>query len=369
MVLAVFAAWASVAAAADGTSLSQRRPGFFEVSGPDLAWVHSVDARAEEVHAGLALLLELPPRYTTPVFVRIQAADPVAGRGGFRLGIEPAGIVTLAITPGPETTDVSVRHALARALLLRHAAWLGGFSPDLGIPAWLEEAGVAASLVAGQPAMAEALGREAARHGPLPLAALLSGGQVEALAGWQANTWLLAQFLRSEMGGEAWREFLRVSLRGGTDSGVAVSRALGRSGANPELAWSAGFFNLAERHGGPGQSVQESYRTVTRAAQFVFRAGGRDTVFPWERLWFWRESPVVRRELEARARALPVHAPSAHPFFVNAFASLQDAFAALLAADQKAYGEAISQYEDDLAAAIDLTFAAEAALEETSAVR
>ena len=41
---------------------------------------------------------------------------------------------------------------------------------------------------------------------------------------------------------------------------------------------------------GPGQSPQESHRTVTRAARFVFRANGRDAISPWERLWFRREA-------------------------------------------------------------------------------
>jgi hypothetical protein len=266
--------------------------------------------------------------------------------------------VTLAITPGPGTTDAALRHELARALLLRHAAWLGGFSADLAIPAWLEEAGVAGSLVVAQPSMSEALGREASRHGPIPLAALLGGGGVEAFPGWQANAWMLAQFLRVEMGRDAWGALVRDSLRGGNDPSVAIARTIGRGGANPEVAWSAAFFNLAARHGGPGQSPQESYRTVTRTARFVFRAGGRDTVFPWERLWFWRESDPVQREVEARAKQLATLSATAHPFFINAYASLQDACGALLDADAGAWGRAVTAYEEDLAEGVELTFKA-----------
>jgi hypothetical protein len=346
-------------------AISQREPGFFEVSGPDIVWVNEVDARADEVRAGFAPLIDLPERYPTPVYVRVGAPLP-QGEGEFRLGIEPAGLVTLAITPGPRTTDASLRHALARALLVRHGAWLGGFSADLAVPAWLEEAGVAGSLVVAQPSMSEALGREAARHGPVPIAALLGGGGVAALPAWQANAWMLAQFLRTEMGNEAWAALVRDSLRGGTDAGVAVARTVGRGGANPEIAWSAAFFNFAARHGGPGQSPQESYRTVTRAARFVFRAGERDTVYPWERLWFWRESDPVRREVEARARHLATLSPTAHPFFINAYASLQDASRALLAADIEAWGRSVTTFEDDLAEGVELSFAAGEVLDETT---
>jgi len=336
------------------------------VSGPDVAWVNEVDSLAAEIRAGFAPLLDLPERYPTSVYIRVAAAAP-AGEGEFRLGIEPAGLVTFAITPGPRTTDSALRHALARALLVRHGAWMGGYSTDLAVPAWLEEAGVAGSLVVAQPSMSESLGREAARHGPIPLASLLGGGAVAALPAWQANAWFLAQFLRSEMGGDAWGALVRDSLRGGGDPGVAVARTIGRGGANPEIAWSATFFNLAARHGGPGQSPQESYRTVTRAARFVFRAGGKDTVFPWERLWFWRESEPVRREAEARARHLATLAPTAHPFFINAYASLQDACRALLAADAEGWGAAIVAYEDDLAEGVELAFAAGNALDAAAA--
>jgi hypothetical protein len=246
---------------------------------------------------------------------------------------------------------------------------MGGFSADLAVPAWLEEAGVAGSLVAAQASMSEALGREAARQGPIPIAALLGGGGVAAVPAWQTNAWMLAQFLRAEMGNETWVAFVRDSLRGGTDAGVAVARSVGRGGANPEIAWAAAFFNLAARHGGPGQSPQESYRTVTRAARFVFRAGGRDTVYPWERLWFWRESEHVRREVEARARHLATLSPTAHPFFLNAYASLQDACRALLAADAEEWGRSITAYEEDLAEGVELSFKADNVLDETALSR
>lgn len=367
--LAVCVAWSTLLAAVEGTDVAQRRTGFFEVSGPELGWVHDVDKRAGDVLAGMGALVDLPGRYPTPVFVRVRQASPDAGEGDFRLGIEPPGIVTLSISPSPGTTDNAVRHALAGALLLRHAAWLGGFSQDLSIPAWLEEAVVAASLVAAQSSMSEGLGREAVMHGPLPIASILSGGGIEGVPGWQANAWLLAQFLRAEMGRDAWVEFLRASLRGGTDAGVSVSRTLGRGGASPELAWNAGFFDLADRHGDPGQTAQESYRTVTRAARFVFRAGGKDTVFPWERLWFWRESEVVRREVEARSQVLSARAATAHPFFVNAFASLHDALQALLAADGEAFGPALVRYEEELAEGVDLAIKAGEILDSEGAGR
>lgn len=366
--LALCACAVAPAAHAADRVVAQHQPGFFEVSGPDLAWVHAVDSRAAEARAGLAMLIDLPARYPTPVYVRMRAVDPAGGEGVFRLGIEPAGLVTLAIEPGLLTGDAAVRRALVRALLVRHAAWMGGYSADLRVPAWIEEAGVTASLVAAQPAMAEALGREAARHGPLPMAALLSGGSIEGLPGWPANAWLLAQFFRDGLGRDAWQAFLRESLRGGDDSSVAVSRTLGRGGANPEVAWAAGFFNLAARHGGPGQSPQESHRAVTRAARFVFRAGGRDTVFPWERLWFWREDEAVRREAETRARLLASQAATAHPFFVNAFASLQEALQALLDADAGAFGPALARYDEDLAEAVEMTFKADAILDGDSNV-
>lgn len=350
------------AAAAERSAISQRNAGSFEVSGPDVAWVNEVDSRAAQIRAGFAPLLDLPERYPTPVYIRVAAAVS-EGEGEFRPGIEPAGLVSLAIVPGPRTSDFALRHALARSLLVRHGAWLGGYSTDLAVPAWLAEAGVAGSLVVAQPSMSESLGREAARHGPIPLASLLGGGGVEALPAWQANAWFLAQFLRAGMGREAWGALVRDSLRGGVDAGAAVSRTIGRGGANPEIAWAAEFFNLAARHGGPGQSPQESYRAVTRAARFVFRAGGRDTVFPWERLWFWRESEHVRREMEARARHLSTLAPTAHPFFINACASLQDACRALLTADAEAWGAAVTAYEEDLAEGVEMSFAAGNALD------
>jgi hypothetical protein len=350
------------ATAAERSAISQRNAGFFEVSGPEVAWVNEVDSRAAEIRAGFAPLLDLPERYPTPVYIRVAAAA-ATGDGDFRLGIEPAGLVSLAITPGPRTTDSELRHALARALLVRHGAWLGGYSTDLAVPAWLEEAGVAGALVVAQPSMSESLGREAARHGPIPLAWMLGGGSVEAFPAWQANAWFLAQFLRAEMGRDAWGALVRDSLRSGIDPGVAVARTVGRGGANPEIAWSAAFFNLAARHGGPGQSPQESYRAVTRSARFVFRAGGKDTIFPWERLWFWRESDPVRREMEARARHLSTLAPTAHPFFINAYASLQDACRALLVADAEGWGAAVAAYEDDLAEGVEMSFAAGNALD------
>jgi hypothetical protein len=180
---------------------------------------------------------------------------------------------------------------------------------------------------------------------------------------------MFAQFLRAEMRNETWGAFVRDSLRGGTDAGVAVARSVGRSGANPEIAWVAAFFNLAARHGGPGQSPQESYRTVTRAARFVFRAGGRDTVYPWERLWFWRESEHVRREVESRARHLATLSPTAHPFFLNAHGSLQDACRALLAADAEEWGRSITAYEEDLAEGVELSFKADNVLDDPARSR
>jgi hypothetical protein len=95
----------------------------------------------------------------------------------------------------------------------------------------------------------------------------------------------------------------------------------------------------------------------------VFRAGGKDTIFPWERLWFWRESDPVRREMEARARHLSTLAPTAHPFFINAYASLQDACRALLVADAEGWGAAVAAYEDDLAEGVEMSFAAGNALD------
>ena len=77
-----------------------------------------------------------------------------------------------------------------------------------------------------------------------------------------------------------------------------------------------------------------------------------------ERIWFWRESEPVRREIEARSKHLAALAPTAHPFFVNAYASLQDAYRALVAADAEAWGRSITAYEEDLAEAVEMTFTA-----------
>ena len=347
----------AAACATGGAAISQLRPGVFEVSGTDITWVHGLDVCASEVCDGLATLIELPERYATPVYVRITPPAP-SGGGGFKLGMEPAGLVTLVISPGPDTTDSAVRHALSRALLLRHAAWLGGFARDLEIPEWLEEAGVAASLVTNRPSMLEALGREAERNGPIPIAALLGGDAAKTRPAWQANTWMLARFLRQELGAGAWNSFVRDSLRGGQDAAVAISKSIGRDGASPEHEWSAAFFDLAVRNGGPGQSPTESYRAVTRPARFVFRTVGRDTVFPWERLWFWRDSNTVRHEVEARSRQLAALAPIVHPFFVNAHASLQDALQALLEGDTAKWDITIATYEEELSRAVELTIRA-----------
>jgi hypothetical protein len=90
----------------------------------------------------------------------------------------------------------------------------------------------------------------------------------------------------------------------------------------------------------------------------VFHAGRRDTAFPWELLWFWRESDSVRREFEARSRHLATLSPTAHPFFINAYASLQDACRALIAADAEGWGRSVTAYEEDLAEGVELSFAA-----------
>ena len=86
-------------------------------------------------------------------------------------------------------------------------------------------------------------------------------------------------------------------------------------------------------------------------------------MFPWERLWFWRDSEPVRREVEARAKQLAALSQTAHPFFINAYSSLEEAYRALLAADAEGWGRAIAAYDEDLATGVELSLEAGTALD------
>lgn len=345
-------------------------PGRFEVSARDSASAHAVVGLAEETWRLLAAPLNLPPAFSSPIFVRLTTGPEgrTAADDGFGSNVEAGGVVSIWIRTGANDgvpVERILRHALVRGLLLRLAVAGHGGREGIAAPAWLERGAVGWCETRANPAALDALKYEAEFQAPPALGAMLSGGAGGAARlDLGAAVWLFT-FLQSEStrAGE-WPALLRQVL-GGAPADAALRETFPGRFATPEereLWWQTGWHHLRRTRTLPSLAAAESRQELAALARFVFTPGDADVVVPLRTVLEHSADATVAAELKRRGGELARLTVALHPFYRNAGLSLGEAFQAASTAPQRE--AACAQFDRDWQDAMELEAASKAALDE-----
>ncbi len=309
--------------------LAQSLAGRFEVAAPDPAQGHAVAAQAEAAWRTLAIPLDLPAQFVTPVYVRLLAAGAPLPAVGFAVAVEPGGLVSVRLRADGLSPAV-VRRALVRGLLLRLAVSWHGAGAEVGVPGWLEEACVLWWETRADAARLDALKYSSARRPPPALGDVLQWqpGPREMPAFAAASFWLMT-FLQAESRAGEWPALLRALVRGAEADAALAAAYPGRfrDERDRELWWQTGWHQGVRARTLPGWDAPASRALLSALDRWVFAAptGDADQVLTLAEVLARVEEPLVAAELARRAAELGRVLPALHPFYRNAGLALAEA--------------------------------------------
>lgn len=343
-------------------------PGRFEVSAFDVEAARVVTSAAEEGWRMLAAPLGLPDAFSSPVFVRLVAAEEWRETTPFRTIVEAGAIVSLRLRWNPAPPMSLVRRAVVQALLMRLAVAQQGVNDRLVVPLWLEHACVGWWETHADGAQLDSLQQRSAGHAPATLPALLGWqrGEAEDEARVSSATWLLT-FLQAEAArSEEWRNLLR-RLLGGEPPLAALRATYPGRFEHPEEAelwWTTGFHHARRIRPGPTLEARESRVELLALQRLVVGEEGRDAdkVVSLRTMLDHATEPFVAAEIQRRAAELGRVLPALHPFFRNAGLALAEVFVARTAGAAK-QDEVCRAFEADWRDALELESASKAALD------
>lgn len=341
--------------------------GRFEVAAADSAQGHAIAALAEEGWRILAVPLDLPAQFTTPVFVRVVPTAAAGFSGPFHATAESGGVVSVRVR-AEAASPLVVRRALVRGLLLRLAVAQQGVRASVRIPRWLEEGCVRWWQTRVEAAQLDAARQESLRRAPPSLGDVLAWqeGPVESPGFAVASLWLMTYLQNESRRGAEWSALLRAALAG-VDPDVALTATFPGRFANEaerELWWQTGWHHLARARTLPALEAADSRVQLGALGRFVFSdAGGeRDVVVTLADVLARAAEPIVAAELTRRAAEVNRLVPVLHPFYRNAGLALGEALAARTAkADLQA--ERVAAFAAEWREACELEAATTAALD------
>ncbi len=349
-------------------SVFRTAPGRFEVSAGEVDAARMVTSAAEEGWRLLAGPLALPEAFSSPIFVRVIAADEWREPAPFRTIVETGALVSLRLRWSPDLPERLIRRAIVQALLMRLAVAQHGVNDRLTAPLWLEHACVGWWETRAEVAQLDSLQQRSARHAPATLSAVLGWqrGEAEDEARINSATWLLT-FLQTEAArSEEWRTLLR-RLLGGEPPLVALRATYPRrfeQAEEAELWWTTGFHHVRRIRPVPTLDARESRAELLALQRLVVSEEGRDAdkVVSLRTMLEHAPEPFVAAETQRRAAELGRVLPALHPFFRNAGLALAEVFAARTAGAAKR-DEVCRAFETDWRDALELESASKAALD------
>ena len=289
-----------------------------------------------------------------------------AGFGGSarRVSVEPGGMVTVWIRGGGEPGAARDRRwlgALAEAVLVRQAIFLGVQAERVAVPAWLTVAGAEAVLIRLNPALMDAWCRAVTERGRMPSLRILFAWDGAARPAGDEDLGLAAfglwKWLRADPAGDsAWRKFL-AGLLSGTSPGSSLVRAYDRSFAGVdapeiELAWQVGIGATARAATLPLMEADASRALLEQADRLVVGLAADAEalrVVSLAEQWMARRDPYLAYERTGRLAWLEASLPRIHPFYRNAAASLGQVLVAQETGDAGAWSAALWDWRRDLA--------------------
>lgn len=295
-------------------------------------------------------VLPPPEQGSQPVLLTLVPASEFEHEGAFRTQVYPNGQVQVSLAWGEGTS----REMLERALAQGHLTYLSGAyaSGSVRVPLWLELAGQHLARAQAVPAHGHYLRGRVAEGTPMRLERILLATRSEKLDDdlGPHSYWLL-KFLESEGRGPGQLQNFLIRLFRGEAPLAAMNAVYGddlRSTSEAQLWWMVGVNELVRTPGSPMVSAGESRRRVKKLSRLVFELDGEEVrLFP-EDLWEHRASGRLQDELQHRVQVTQLEMPSIHPYYHNVILSLERVFAAVLAANQEDYGEAIAAFRHDL---------------------
>jgi hypothetical protein len=365
ILVAALTSGVAVAIGAPAPVLFQTAPGRFEIAAVDTAASRRVMSLAEEAWPILGPALQLPARFSSPVFVRLIPPEAWSERVAFRARAEPGGIVSVQLVTGEAMTDELVRRALVDGLLLRLAVAQHGTSTFAAVPRWLEQ-GIAdwwRTRIDG--AQLDELKQESAHIAPPSLAQIFGwqnenrGSRAISVGAVWLFTWLQTEGSHGE-----WLAFLRRVLAGEEPGAALTASYPGRFTNNDEreLWWQTGWHDLRRVRTLPLLEAEESRAALAELARFVFLTGDRDVVGSLRDALAHGRETFIGTDVQRRAAELHRLVPVLHPFYRNAGLSLAAAFAAVSESAAK-QATACASFERDWRDATELETAANAALD------
>jgi len=339
-------------------------PGQFDIAAQDATVAHAVSAIADETWRGLAGLLDLPPAFSSPVFVRV--IDARTGGEPFGALAEPGGIASVWIDVTACNQPGLVRRALTRGLLLRLGIAARGAEAMQSVPRWLE-AGCALWVdTRVSPARLDAIKFETLSLPPPALGAILNDAPVLASAAGQAAAFWLLTFLHGEATGQReWPLFLQRVLSGVRGDEALLAAYPGRflNVRERELWWQTGWHHVRRVRTFPTMTSDDSAREIDLLARFVFAPAQGDVVVPLRTMLANANDGIVAGEFERRAAELRRIAPVLHPFYRNAGLSLLEAFAQARAELPERRDALVAAFEADWRDAVELAAATKSVLD------
>lgn len=340
-------------------------PGQFDIAAQDASLAYGVSAIADETWRILTTLLDLPPAFSSPVFVRVIGA--AADDEPFGAAAEPGGIVSVWIEAAAVRRPELVRRALTRGLLLRLGIAARGAEAMQAVPRWLEDGCVLWVDTRVSPARLDAIKYETIGQSPPALGSLLNEAPTGTTAPGRAAAalWLLT-FLQGEATGQReWSSFLQKVLRGMPGDEALLAAYPGRfmNARERELWWQTGWHHVHRVRVLPTMTSEESAREVDLLARFIFAPALEDVVVPLRTVLAHAHDGIVAGEIERRAVELRRIAPALHPFYRNAGLSLLDAFSQARAALPERRDVLATAFEADWRDAVELAAATKSILD------
>ncbi len=308
-------------------------PGQFDIAAQDASVAHAISVIADETWRLLAGLLDLPPAFSSPVFVRVIEASARGEPFGARA--EPGGIASVWIDVAACHQPGLVRRALTRGLLLRLGIAAKGAEAMQSVPRWLEEGCALWVDTRVSPARLDAIKFESLNLSPPALGAILNDAPVLASPSRSTTALWLLTFLHGESTNQReWPQFLQRVLRGVRGDEALLAAYPGRflNVRERELWWQTGWHHVRRVRAFPTMTSEESAREIELLARFVFAPSEGDVVVSLRTMLANVNDGIVAGEFERRAAELRRIAPILHPFYRNAGLSLLEAYALARAA-------------------------------------
>ena len=273
--------------------------------------------------------------YPTPILVNLRPEEHFEFEGDYRISLGARGSVQLDLRWEDSLTLERTCYLLTEALLVQYAIYNHGPGSEAEVPLWPISALSSEIYFRLRPSVfvdRVALAQEAA----LPSPAEILAAHPEAPDGATYGFWLLQALKARVADRSAIRGLFQLSLTG-TDitealTSVVQSQVPTDESITLDAWWGSQMEVLLDREYEMVESMETTKGWLQALADFSqpFELEEGDTELNLRNLWKHRESPVVRKLIEARYEILKLRLVRANPAYYNAAQSLGALYEILL---------------------------------------